>query len=95
MSKSLTAEVLRPLQTFSIHWGIEAAAAELINAGGALFRDGEPADPEMQRRYRYKRVEAGHRAILAWRAPEDPNLSTPHPYLAVGRVYSRWGERSP
>jgi uncharacterized protein (DUF1786 family) len=38
---------------------MEAAAAELVDVGRALFKDGEPVDPELQRRYRlYKRVEA-------------------------------------
>jgi hypothetical protein len=38
---------------------IEAAAAELVQVGEALFRRGEPADPALLRRYRlYKRVQA-------------------------------------
>jgi hypothetical protein len=38
---------------------MEAAAAELVEAGDALFRNGEPADPALSRRYGlYKRVQA-------------------------------------
>jgi hypothetical protein len=32
----------------------------VVSIGRALFKDGEPSDPELQRRYRfYKRLEAG------------------------------------
>ena len=35
---------------------VEAAAAELVELGDALFRAGEPTDPALLRRYRlYKR----------------------------------------
>jgi hypothetical protein len=38
---------------------MEAAAAELVEVGDALFRRGEPADPTLLPRYRlYKRVKA-------------------------------------
>ena len=38
---------------------IESAATEVVSIGRALFKDGEPSDPELQRRYRlYKRLEA-------------------------------------
>jgi hypothetical protein len=38
---------------------IESAATEVVSIGRALFRDGEPSGPELQRRYRlYKRLEA-------------------------------------
>lgn len=38
---------------------MEAAAAEHVEAGDALFRNGEPADPALRHRYRlYKRVQA-------------------------------------
>jgi hypothetical protein len=38
---------------------IESAAAEVVSIGRALFKDGEPSDTELQRRYRlYKRLEA-------------------------------------
>jgi hypothetical protein len=38
---------------------MEPAAAELVEAGDALFRNGEPADPALRPRYRlYKRVQA-------------------------------------
>jgi len=38
---------------------IESAATEVVSIGRALFKDGEPSDPESQRRYRlYKRLEA-------------------------------------
>jgi hypothetical protein len=38
---------------------LESTAAEVVHAGHALFKDGEPTDPALQRRYRlYKRVEA-------------------------------------
>jgi hypothetical protein len=36
-----------------------SAAREVVSVGRALFKDGEPSDPELQRRYRlYKRLEA-------------------------------------
>ena len=31
---------------------MESAAAEVVSIGCALFKDGEPSDPELQRRYR-------------------------------------------
>jgi hypothetical protein len=31
---------------------METTAVELVVAGRALFKDGEPADPDLQRRYR-------------------------------------------
>jgi hypothetical protein len=38
---------------------MEATAIELGDTERALFKDGEPADPHLQRRYRlYRRVEA-------------------------------------
>jgi hypothetical protein len=38
---------------------VESAATEVVSIGRALFKDGEPSDPELQRRYRlYKRLEA-------------------------------------
>src|SRR5262245_15218156 len=38
---------------------MESAATEVVSVGRALFKDGEPSDPELQRRYRlYKRLEA-------------------------------------
>jgi predicted alpha/beta hydrolase family esterase len=38
---------------------LESTAAEVVHAGHALFKDGEPTDPALQRRYRlYKDVEA-------------------------------------
>ena len=38
---------------------LESTAVEVVHAGHALFKDGEPTDPDLQRRYRlYKRVEA-------------------------------------
>ena len=38
---------------------VESAAIEVVTIGRALFKDGEPSDPELQRRYRlYKRLEA-------------------------------------
>ena len=38
---------------------IESAATEVVSIGRTLFKDGEPSDPESQRRYRlYKRLEA-------------------------------------
>jgi hypothetical protein len=37
----------------------EAAAAELVEVGDALFKHGEPSDPDLLRRYRlYTRVKA-------------------------------------
>jgi hypothetical protein len=37
---------------------IESAATEVVSIGRALFKDSEPSDPELQRRYRlYKRLE--------------------------------------
>src|SRR5262245_11052398 len=36
----------------------ESVASEVVSVGRALFKDGEPGDPELQRRYRlYKRLE--------------------------------------
>jgi hypothetical protein len=59
---------------------MEAAAAELVDVGRALFKDGEPVDPELQRRYRlYKRVEAalalpaGPERVAALRAAKIDN----------------------
>jgi hypothetical protein len=59
---------------------MEAAAAELVDVGRALFKDGEPVDPELQRRYRlYKRVEAalalpaGPECVAALRAAKIDN----------------------
>jgi len=38
---------------------IESAATEVVSIGRALFKHGEPSDPELQRRYRlYKALEA-------------------------------------
>jgi hypothetical protein len=38
---------------------IEAAAAEIVDIGDALFMGGEPSDPALLRRYQlYKRVKA-------------------------------------
>ena len=38
---------------------IESAATEVVSIVRALFKDGEPSDPDLQRRYRlYKRLEA-------------------------------------
>ena len=38
---------------------IESAATEVVSIGRALFKDGEPSDPKLQRRYRlYRRLEA-------------------------------------
>jgi hypothetical protein len=38
---------------------VESAATELVSVGRVLFKDGEPGDPGLQRRYRlYKRLEA-------------------------------------
>ena len=38
---------------------IESAATEVVSIGRALFKNGEPSDPESQRRYRfYKALEA-------------------------------------
>jgi regulator of protease activity HflC (stomatin/prohibitin superfamily) len=38
---------------------VESAATEVVSVGSALFKDGEPSDPELQRRYLlYKRLEA-------------------------------------
>jgi len=38
---------------------MEAAAAELVEVGDALFRSGQPSDPDLLRRYRlYRRVKA-------------------------------------
>jgi hypothetical protein len=38
---------------------LESTAGEVVHAGHALFKDGEPTDPALQRRYRlYKDVEA-------------------------------------
>jgi hypothetical protein len=38
---------------------VESAATEVVSVGRALFKDGEPSDPELQRRYRhYKRLVA-------------------------------------
>jgi len=57
MSKDLSAE--HALRTFSSHCGRGRLQRSLVDAGGALFKDGEPAEPDLQRRYRlYKRAEA-------------------------------------
>jgi hypothetical protein len=38
---------------------VESAATEVVSVGHVLFKDGEPSDPALQRRYRlYKRLEA-------------------------------------
>ena len=38
---------------------MESAATEVVRIGRALFKDGEPSDPELRRQYRlYKRLEA-------------------------------------
>jgi len=38
---------------------VESAAMEVASLGRALFKDGEPSDPQLQRRYRlYMRLEA-------------------------------------
>jgi hypothetical protein len=60
MSKDESAEELTGREKFEA-WlqEIEAAAAELVELGDALFRGGEPSDPALLRRYRlYKRVKA-------------------------------------
>ena len=37
---------------------VESAATEVVSIGRVLFKNGEPSDPELQRRYRlYKRLE--------------------------------------
>jgi hypothetical protein len=58
MSKDLSAE--QALANFQQSFRqMEATAVELVDPGRALFKDGEPAEPDLQRRYRlYKRVEA-------------------------------------
>jgi hypothetical protein len=44
---------------------VEATAIELVQAGHALFKNGKPTDPDLQRRYHlYKRVEAALRLEL-------------------------------
>jgi len=43
---------------------IESAATEVVSIGRTLFKDGEPSDPESQRRYRlYKALEAALAAL--------------------------------
>jgi len=38
---------------------VESAATEVVSVGRMLFKDGEPKDPELQRRYLlYRRLEA-------------------------------------
>ena len=42
----------------SARW-VESTAIELVEAGRAMFKNGKPTEPDLQRRYRfYKRVEA-------------------------------------
>jgi hypothetical protein len=68
---------------------IESAATEVVSIGRALFKDGEPSDPELQRRYRlYKRLEA------ALALPAGPlRLVTPGFGVAVS-TYSAAGTRA-
>ena len=48
---------------------IESAAMEVVSIGRVLFKDGEPSDPESQRRYRlFKRLEALQKAYRELRA---------------------------
>jgi hypothetical protein len=60
MSKNESSDELAARDKFEA-WlqEMEAAAAELVQLGDALFRGGEPSDPALLRRYQlYKRVKA-------------------------------------
>jgi hypothetical protein len=69
---------------------MEATAVEQVDAGRALFKDREHADPNLQRRYRlYRRVEA---ALALPAGPE--RLAALHSRARLlERMY--WGERRP
>jgi hypothetical protein len=61
---------------------IEVAAAELVQLGDALFKDGGPSDPVLHRRYQlYKRVKAavalppGPERVAALQAAKIDNSS--------------------
>jgi hypothetical protein len=55
----LSADQRGALAQFAKSALMESAAAEVVSVGHALFKGGEPTDPELQRRYRlYKRLEA-------------------------------------
>ena len=60
MSKEdLSADQRDALAQFAKSALMESAATEVVSVGRALFTDGEPSDPELQRRYRlYKCLEA-------------------------------------
>ena len=50
---------------------IESAATEVASIGRVLFKDGEPSDPELQRRYRLnKRLGGSPRAAVIAAAPD-------------------------